>query len=98
MLVRSALCEPWAESCPGPSAVRFYRVVACRPRAVRDNGSILGKSPLSRHGRMSALGHEQTLRDLNNVRFTPESGHMQCKQECPLWAKSGHRADLRETY
>ena len=30
----------------------------------------------------SAKGH---------VRFTPESGHVRCKQECPLSAKSGHR-------
>src|SRR5262245_54359631 len=24
------------------------------------------------------------------VRFTPESGHVQCSRPCPLWAKSGH--------
>ena len=29
----------------------------------------------------SAKGH---------VRFTPESGHVRCKQECPLCANSGH--------
>src|SRR5262249_2634748 len=27
----------------------------------------------------------------SHVRFTPESGHLQRKLECPLWAKSGHR-------
>jgi hypothetical protein len=27
----------------------------------------------------SAMGH---------VRFTPESGHVQCNQGCPLWANS----------
>jgi len=26
------------------------------------------------------------------VRFTPESGHMQCTSACLLWANSGHRA------
>ena len=29
-----------------------------------------------------------------DVRFTPESGHVRCKQECPLSANSGHH-DLR---
>jgi hypothetical protein len=28
---------------------------------------------------------------LRHVRFTPESGHVQCKSQCPLWANSGHR-------
>jgi hypothetical protein len=26
----------------------------------------------------------------SHVRFTPESGHVQCNLGCPLWAKSGH--------
>ena len=25
-----------------------------------------------------------------HVRFTPKSGHVQCKEQCPLWAISGH--------
>ena len=25
-----------------------------------------------------------------HVRFTPNSGHVRCKEECPLCAKSGH--------
>jgi len=25
-----------------------------------------------------------------HVRFTPESGHVQCKRPCLLWAKSGY--------
>jgi hypothetical protein len=25
----------------------------------------------------------------NDVRFTPKSGHVQCANACPLWAKSG---------
>src|SRR5262249_31869940 len=29
-----------------------------------------------------------------HVRFTPKSGHVRCKQECPLWAKSGHPRHL----
>jgi len=24
-----------------------------------------------------------------DVRFTPDSGDLQCKMECPLWAKNG---------
>ena len=27
----------------------------------------------------------------NDVRFTPESGHVQCKSACPLRANSGHQ-------
>ena len=26
-----------------------------------------------------------------HVRFTPESGHLQRKRACPLWANSGHK-------
>ena len=26
----------------------------------------------------------------SHVRFTPESGHVRCKKQCLLWAKSGH--------
>jgi hypothetical protein len=29
--------------------------------------------------------------DKRYVRFTPESGHVQCNCSCLLWAKSGHR-------
>jgi len=29
---------------------------------------------------------------LNDVRFTPKSGHMQCTRPCPLWANSGRQA------
>jgi hypothetical protein len=28
----------------------------------------------------------------NDVRFTPESGHVQCTSQCPLSANSGHDA------
>jgi len=28
--------------------------------------------------------------NLADVRFTPESGHLQCNSACPLWANSGH--------
>src|SRR5262245_37296047 len=28
--------------------------------------------------------------ELFHVRFTPESGHVQCNSACPLWANSGH--------
>jgi hypothetical protein len=30
-------------------------------------------------------------RGSRHVRFTPESGHVRCKNKCPLSAKSGHR-------
>src|SRR5262249_6955888 len=26
----------------------------------------------------------------DHVRFTPKSGHVRCKQQCLLWANSGH--------
>ena len=26
----------------------------------------------------------------HDVRFPPESGHVQCNERCPLWANSGH--------
>jgi len=35
-----------------------------------------------RESRHAANGH---------VCFTPESGHVQCKPSCLLWANSGHR-------
>jgi hypothetical protein len=42
---------------------------------------------------MSALGHERTYAPQKIMSgFTPESGHVQRKQECPLWAP---KADIR---
>jgi hypothetical protein len=35
------------------------------------------------------LGQKQIKGD---VRFTPESGHVQCTSSCLLWANSGHLA------
>src|SRR5262245_31316260 len=32
------------------------------------------------------------------VRFTPKSGHVQCKRLCPLWATSGHSDGLRSNW
>ena len=29
-----------------------------------------------------------------HVRFTPKSGHVRCKEECPLCANSGHSVAL----
>jgi hypothetical protein len=37
------------------------------------------------------------LRCYHHVRFTPESGHVQCKRGCPLWAKSGHGARVKRS-
>jgi hypothetical protein len=44
---------------------------------------------------MSALGQKQTSDGsapltVDDVRFTPESGHSAARLECPLCAKSGH--------
>jgi hypothetical protein len=30
-----------------------------------------------------------------HVRFTPGSGHTQCKKKCPVWANSGHRDSMQ---
>ena len=39
---------------------------------------------------MSALGQKQTYAvRKGHVRFTSESGHVQCNYRCPLWANSG---------
>ena len=43
---------------------------------------------------MSALGHKRTCRTAkSHVRFTPESGHVQCTSGCPLCANSGHSTE-----
>ena len=39
-------------------------------------------------------GQSQVGRAQGNVRFTPESGHVQCNSACPLCANSGHRMKL----
>jgi hypothetical protein len=45
-------------------------------------------APAPRHdGRVKDARHDPI-----HVRFTPESGHVQCNSACPLWANSGHRA------
>jgi hypothetical protein len=31
---------------------------------------------------------------MSYVRFTPESGHVQCTRLCPLWANSGHHCNV----
>jgi hypothetical protein len=42
---------------------------------------------------MSALGKKQTMCSAKgHVRFTPNSGHVRCKEGCPLSARSGHFA------
>ena len=42
----------------------------------------------------SASGHKWAFNNvrfsLNDVRFTPESGHVQCNSVCPLCANSGN--------
>ena len=46
---------------------------------------------------MSALGQKQTCRSAKrHVRFTPNSGHVQCTSRCPLSANSGHREGKSE--
>ena len=40
---------------------------------------------------MSALGQNADIRAAkSHVRFTPNSGHVRCKERCPLCANSGH--------
>src|SRR5689334_25361448 len=39
---------------------------------------------------LNVSGHNWTCNAKGHVRFTPKSGHMRCKRECPLWARSGH--------
>ena len=34
----------------------------------------------------------------NDVRLTPESGHVQCNYGCPLWANSGHLLEAQTSY
>ena len=42
---------------------------------------------------MSALDQKQTCAVQNVMSaLTPKSGHVQCKEECPLSANSGHCA------
>src|SRR5262245_19876745 len=34
----------------------------------------------------------------NDVRFSPESGHVRCNSSCLLWAKSGHQQRSKGRY
>ncbi len=45
-----------------------------------------------RKGQISSIGYgsRRRLGQAENVRFTPESGHLGAVQQCPLSAKSGH--------
>ena len=48
---------------------------------------------------MSALGHKQTLQRMPTyVRFTPESGHVQCKTACPLYPRKRTCGGLTRHY
>ena len=56
--------------------------------------SALGqKQTYAVHQPMSALPPKRPRKRISaqgHVCFTPESGHVQCNEGCPLWAKSGH--------
>ena len=39
---------------------------------------------------MTSVGARDVRFTLKNVRFAPESGHVQCNSGCPLCANSGH--------
>src|SRR5262245_10908044 len=55
--------------------------------------SIAGKSYCRND---AAFGSKADIqRPRKHVRFTPESGHVQCNSRCPLWANSGHRRHAR---
>ena len=34
--------------------------------------------------------HNRSTKGYRDVRFAPESRHVQCTTQCPLWANSGH--------
>jgi hypothetical protein len=42
----------------------------------------------------AVAGSGERLGDNDHVRFTPNSGHVRCNYECPLWAKSGPIFDV----
>ena len=45
---------------------------------------------------MSALGHKRTFREVRTMSaLPPKSGHQTLQTECPLSARSGHRACLQ---
>ena len=46
----------------------------------------------ARHGRADVRfgSLEDILQCNRHVRFTPDSGHVQCNSQCPLCANSGH--------
>jgi hypothetical protein len=52
-----------------------------------------GQEPVENHGLRFSAFYLVTCRVLR-VCFTPESGHLQCKMGCPLWAKSRHLSAL----
>jgi hypothetical protein len=64
------------ESCPGQRRLRASR--------------LLSNALKSQRLRPVYGGHFTPSRQ--DVRFTPESGHVRCKCGCLLWANSGHRA------
>jgi len=70
-------------SCCGPAIIRFSEP----PRQVAHYSRPLSRSRTA----YSPAPAEQTQRraHLRHVRFTPESGHVQCSSRCPLWANSG---------
>src|SRR5262245_21748754 len=77
-----------------------YRVASTRAHKIaikRQAMSALGqKQTCAAQNSMSALHPIATAKAKipkhGHVRFTPESGHVQCTSTCPLWAKSGHGA------
>ena len=60
----------------------------CASKKCRRLKQLLNKC--ARNDQARALGQKQTFQRNRHVRFTPESGHVQCTRPCPLCANSGH--------
>ena len=62
-------------------------------RAASEMRNGIQPSAYSSVGAMSALGQKRTLCSANrHVRFTPESGHLQCSYRCPLLGQEPTRS------
>jgi hypothetical protein len=69
---------------PGGEREMAHNQAQARPRKVPSRHR---REPNVRFGSLADI-----LRRGSHVRFTPESGHLQCTSLCPLCANSGHLA------
>ena len=59
-----------------------------------DAFSLAEIAPANRQQNSLTYAKQVDCRPLVNVRFAPNSGHVQCNSVCPLCANSGHRNEL----